>query len=718
MIDRETILNFISHKNYRPLKRKELAKKLGIPSHLKQPYHDLLKQMVREGTLIRIKSNRYALPSDVEQISGTLSANEKGFGFVILDEENKEDIFVPPQNMGTALDGDKVLIQLVERKGGGFRGRRQTGSEPSQVGKILKVVQRNSRPIIGTLAQSEKFYYVVPDNSKIAHDIYVDQNDLKKAAVGDKVIVKIDSWEDPHTSPEGKITDVLGKAGDPWVDFKTILLHYNLSDAFPHPVKEEVERIPNEISEKERVGRTDFRQDTVLTIDPDDAKDFDDAISLKKLKNGHWLLAVHIADVSHYVRPNNPLDKEAFQRGTSVYLPGKVIPMLPEKLSNNLCSLRPNEDRLVKSVVAEFSPDGSILQSSFHNGVIHSKKRYTYKEVFEIVEKKNQKLRQANPETVPTLDLMRELAEILLKRRIRRGSLILNIPAVKIRVDEKGKPVSIEKETQDIAHTMIEEFMLTANELVAKQLADRGFPCLYRVHAPPSQEELNDFILLVKAMGFKIPPLTTSRKIQEFLESIEKHAEAGNIHYQLLRTLNRAEYAAKNIGHYALASHFYAHFTSPIRRYPDLMVHRFLDQVIQKAKREEIDPARLAAMAKHCSATERTAQEAEYEAIDLKKLEFLQDQMEKKKVKQMKGIIRSIMPRGFFVETLDWLIDGFVPAASLTDDFYNPDTKKIKFIGKRTGKTFQVGQMVLVEPTHIDLNKRQVDFQLVKQKTI
>lgn len=716
MINKDAILKLVSSPTYRPLKRKELGQKLKVPYNQKKDYQLLLKQMVREGTLIRIKSNRYALPSQVDLLSGTLSANEKGFGFVILEDEKLDDIFIPPQNMGTALDGDKVLIRMVERGGRRDHRGRKRDPEDSEVGQVTEVIERNPKPIVGVLAQTQKFYYVIPDNPKISHDIYVDNNELKKAKIGDKVVVKITHWESIHTSPEGQIVSVLGKSNEPWIDLKSILLNHGLSNTFPQQVTDEVAKMPNTLDPKEIKKRTDFRDEMVITIDPDDAKDFDDAISLKKLKNGHWQLGVHIADVSYYVRENTLLDKEAFQRGTSVYLPGKVIPMLPEKLSNNLCSLRPNETRFVKSVLAEFSADGSILNSSYHNGVIHSKKRFTYKEALEIVEKKNPQLRQINKEAVPTLDAMKELAELLLKRRIQRGSLLLDIPAVKIRVDKNGTPTSIEKETQDIAHTMIEEFMLVANELVAEHLTKRGFPCVFRVHAPPTQEALNDFILLVKSMGLKIPPVTNSRKIQQFLDSIAQKPEAGNIHYQLLRTLNRAEYAAKNIGHYALASNFYAHFTSPIRRYPDLMVHRYLNQIIQKEKKPEINPTRLAAMAKHCSATERTAQEAEYEAIDLKKLEFLLEQIKQKKVKQMKAIIRSIMPRGFFVETTEWLVDGFVPASSLTDDFYSPDTKKTKFKGQRTGKTFKVGQEIIVEPANIDLNKRQIDFKIITKK--
>ncbi len=710
----ELILKVVKAKNYSPLKRKELAQKLKIPAHLKKRYHDLLKDMVKDGTLTRIKSNRYALPSSIGQITGTLSANEKGFGFIILDDETKDDIFVPPSNMGTALDGDKVLIRLVDRgQGRPKRGQGKEKDQPSQVGQIVEVVERNSKPLIGTLEQTERFYYVFPDNPKIKQDIYVDKKDLKKAKLGDKVIVSIVSWQSPSHNPEGIIKEVLGKTGDPWVDFRTILIHNNLSDSFPQSVEDQVKAIPNTINPKEIASRTDFRKDVVLTIDPDDAKDFDDAISLKKLENGHFELAIHIADVSHYVLPGTDLDKEAAQRGTSVYLPGKVIPMLPEKLSNNLCSLKPDETRLVKSVVVEFSKDGSVLKSSFHNGVIHSKKRFTYKEVLEIVENKNKALRDTNKETTPTLDLMAELADTLTQRRVNRGSIQLDIPSVKIRLNKEGKPTSIEKEVQDKAHIMIEEFMLTANELVAKKLTERGFPCIFRVHAPPKQESLNDFIELVKALGFKIPPVTTSKHIQQFLDTIIKNPEAKNIHYQLLRSLNRAEYSAKNIGHYALALKDYAHFTSPIRRYPDLEVHRFLDRLIKKEKKPSLTPVQLEAIAKHCSIRERAAQEAEYEAVDLKKLEYLKEQIEKKNVSTMKAVIRTIMPRGFFVETTDWLVDGFVPASSLTDDFYEADAKKFSFVGTRSRKSYKVGQEIRVKPVNIDLSRKKIDFKIV-----
>jgi len=715
MFDRQTLLKFIRSPHYRPLKRSELAHKLKIAKHRQQSFFHLLKQMVEEGVLVKVKSNRFALPSQVDLTLGTLQAHEKGFGFVIPAKEGTPDIFIAPHNMHTALHGDRVWVRLIEKKFQRYGKRKKTGTT-SLDGKIIEVESRSSEPLVGALAKTEKFHYVIPENPRISRDIYVDKNELKGAKLGDKVVVELTSWESNNVNPEGKITEVLGSPDTPWMDLQLIMRRYNLSESFPQKVKTEYQHIPDEVQKKDLENRTDFRGEVVLTIDPDDAKDFDDAISLDKLPNGNWKLGIYIADASHYVQPNTCLNEEAYQRGTSVYFPGKVIPMLPEKLSNNLCSLKQDKTRLVKSVCAELNPDGVVQNYTIHNGIIKSRKRYNYQQVFQIVSDREPNLRKANADTVPTLDRMKELALVLQKRRLNRGSLQLDIPAVKIRVDEKGRVKSIEKEEQDIAHTMIEEFMLIANEMVATHLSKRGLSCIYRVHAKPSEEGLMDFIHLVKSFGFKIPPVTTTQKIQQFLDSISSHPDAPAINYHLLRSLNRAEYSSKNIGHYALALNYYAHFTSPIRRYPDLLVHRLLNQVIEpKGASTKVDPALLAGMAKHCSLRERVAQEAEYNAIDLKKLEFLQDQIKKKKHRQLKGIIRSIMPHGFFVETTDFLIDGFVSASSLTDDFYSSDAKKHKMIGKRTGKSFKLGQLVIVEPIRIDLVKRQADFKIISK---
>lgn len=716
MIDREKILKYLRSPRYRPLKRKDLAVRLQIKSSQKEAFNLLLKDLIREGKIVKVKSGRFALPTDVDLVIGKLEANEKGFGFVVQDEPDKPDIFIPPNKMNTALHGDRVVARIVPKKPVRTKRRGKMPSPEKLEGKIIEVEERSSRPIVGTLSKTHNFLYVIPDNPRFTRDIYVSQKDAKKAKIGDKVSVKITFWESAYNNPEGKIIEVFGSPKSPWVDLKMILSKYELSQTFPSNVIKEVAKIPGTVDKNELKNRTDFRREVVLTIDPDDAKDFDDAISLSLKPNGNYLLGIHIADASHYVRPGTDLDKEAFNRGTSIYFPGRVIPMLPEKLSNNLCSLKQGETRFVKSVLAELSPDGIVLNKSFHNAVIRSRKRYTYKEVLQIVEKKDKKLRAINKETVPTLDLMHKLALTLMKKRMDRGSLQLNIPAVKVRVDQNGKAVSIEKEEQDIAHSMIEEFMLTANELVALELTQRGLPCVFRIHAKPSEEALMDFVHLVKSFGFRVPPVTTTKKIQHFLDSIKEHPDAPNINYHLLRSLTRAEYTTKNVGHYALALTHYAHFTSPIRRYPDLMVHRLLDSLIRKKKSEQkIDLTRLAAMAKHCSERERIAQEAEYDSIDLKKLEFLQEQIKQKKHIQMHGVIRNIMGHGFFVETSEWLIDGFVPVSTLTDDFYQSDSKRLKFTGKRTGRFFKVGQEVVVEPMRIDLAKRQVDFKVVSK---
>ena len=501
------------------MKRGDLADVLCSTEEERVKVRRLLKQLLKEGAIVRVKSNRFAIPSDVDLVIGTLKGHEKGFGFVIHDEPGKADIYISQNNMHTAFDGDRVAVRLYEPRPPRY-GERDKG--PLLEGKIIRIEERRTKEIVGTLARTQQFFYVIPDNPRITRDIYVAEKLCMGAKPGDKVVAELTRWDSMHVNPEGKIIEVLGAANAPWVDIMAIMRKYNLPSHFPKEVEKEMHNIPDEVRREDLVGREDFRNDTVVTIDPDDAKDFDDAISLSRLPNGRWRLAVHIAEVSHYVRPGTALDKEAYLRATSVYFPGRVVPMLPEKISNNLCSLKQDLDRLVKSVVAELAPDGTVLSHKFYNGVIRSKKRYTYREVKKIVGGEDPQLTKANAETVPTLMCMKELALLLRDKRMARGSLDLDLPSVKIWVDAKGKTTSIEKEERDIAHTMIEEFMLVANELMARYLADRNIPCMYRVHDTPSLENLEDFILLVKSFGFKVPPVTHTRKIQSFYCSMSQ----------------------------------------------------------------------------------------------------------------------------------------------------------------------------------------------------
>ena len=711
MVDSKTITQFICGRRYSPMSTSDLAEHFKIDDSESQQFCDLLKELELKGEIVRIKKEQYANPKKANLLVGVLDANQKGFGFVVPAKEGiSDDIYVDSEGLGSAMHGDIVVVRLPSAKKR-KKGRRQRKKE-SNVGKIIRVLHRENETIVGTLKKSRHFNYVAPDNSKLPRDIYVSMDDPKGAEHGDKVIVKIDQWPTRHLHSEGTIVEILGKDGEPAVDIKSIIHQFKLPFEFSKNTLAETIELQQPVSPDEIGARLDLRDELIITIDPDDAKDFDDAISLKKEKTGNWLLGVHIADVSYYVNEDSSVDKEARKRGTSVYLPGTVIPMLPEVLSNGICSLKEGEERLTKSIFFTYSDDGRLISSEIKHSVINVKKRLTYHIATKVL------MESDEDDTDPVTNLLLEaskLAKLLYKNRMKEGALELNLPEINIRVGKDGKIDTIEKTTRDISHIIIEEFMIAANQAAATFMHQQNLPSVCRSHPEPDEDEMHDFAeFIFNCKNKRIDPFNKKR-LQAFLDEISDHPESYIINLMLLRSMKKAEYSTTETSHFALGLEHYAHFTSPIRRYPDLIVHRLLDLFFQgQLKSKNVKASwneKITDWAKHCCTTEKRAQEAEREIIKLKLLRHMEEHADK----IMVGIITGIQEYGLFVQIDEFQLDGLVHIRTLTDDFYELDKKKLSLIGSRNGKVYSFGDVVNVKITKIDLLKREVDFVIVQE---
>ena len=711
MVDSKTITQFICGRRYSPMSTSDLAEHFKIDDSESQQFCDLLKELELKGEIVRIKKEQYANPKKANLLVGVLDANQKGFGFVVPAKEGiSDDIYVDSEGLGSAMHGDIVVVRLPSTKKR-KKGRRQRKKE-SNVGKIIRVLHRENETIVGTLKKSRHFNYVAPDNSKLPRDIYVSMDDPKGAEHGDKVIVKIDQWPTRHLHSEGTIVEILGKDGEPAVDIKSIIHQFKLPFEFSKNTLAETIELQQPVSPDEIGARLDLRDELIITIDPDDAKDFDDAISLKKEKTGNWLLGVHIADVSYYVNEDSSVDKEARKRGTSVYLPGTVIPMLPEVLSNGICSLKEGEERLTKSIFFTYSSDGRLKSSEIKHSVINVKKRLTYHIATKVL------MESDEDDTDPVTNLLLEaskLAKLLYKNRMKEGALELNLPEINIRVGKDGKIDTIEKTTRDISHIIIEEFMIAANQAAATFMHQQNLPSVCRSHPEPDEDEMHDFAeFIFNCKNKRIDPFNKKR-LQTFLDEISDHPESYIINLMLLRSMKKAEYSTTETSHFALGLEHYAHFTSPIRRYPDLIVHRLLDLFFQgQLKSKNVKASwneKITGWAKHCCATEKRAQEAEREIIKLKLLRHMEEHADK----IMEGIITGVQEYGLFVQIDEFQLDGLVHIRTLTDDFYELDKKKLSLIGSRNGKVYSFGDVVNVKITKIDLLKREVDFVIVQE---
>jgi ribonuclease R len=702
---RGKIQTLLASPNYHPLRRAEIAQKLRLSAAERRDYRRVLEEMLQKGEVARVRKDRFISPQEADLVIGRIAFNEKGFAFVIPEPPATDgDIYVAQEDTWVALHGDKVVVRLN-------RERKKFRQEDKRSGRVIRILERANPTIVGTLQKTKYFHYVVPDDPRIIHDIYTKPR--LSAQVSDKVVVTLADWTSRHVNPEGEIVEVLGKSDAPGVDILAIIRKHQLPTRFSEQTLTEAVRIPDKIPADEVARRLDLRDKFIVTIDPDDAKDFDDAVNVDELPDGGWRLGVHIADVSHYVTPGSALDREAHARGNSVYLVDRVVPMLPEKLSNGVCSLRPREDRLTQSCIIEFTPKLAVRHVEFALSVIHSRHRLTYKEAFARLESRND-----HEELTRELKKMWRLASKLRQQRFAHGSFDLNFPEVKVRLDKDGKPTHIEKIHYDISHQLIEEFMLAANEAIARHICNLQVPCIYRIHEDPDLEKLRDFREYAKSFGYKVGDVTNRRELQKLLEAVRGKPEEYAINLALLRSLKQARYSPQPVGHYGLAKKFYTHFTSPIRRYADLVVHRTLLALLAKGdsagKPQRYGIGDLAKIAEHISRTERVADEAEKESVELKKIEYFQQQLLKGKLDAMDAVVSGVRNFGLFVELTESLVQGLVHISTLEDDFYHYDELRERLVGKRTKRIIQIGDKLKVQVERVDVFKRQIDFRVIE----
>lgn len=700
----DRVLALLEQDDYQPLDKVGLSKALGVHSSERRTIRDVLDTLERQGAIVRIRKDRYVLPEAAQLVTGRIEFHRNGSAHVISERRGENDVFIAAANSGTALHGDRVVVRLDDR------------ATERREGAVIRILQRGTQRIVGTLQRSQRFFFVVPDDPRMAHDIYVEPSPAAK--IGYKVVVRLDAWESRHLNPEGSIVEVLGPAGAPGVDMLGIIRKHDLPEHFPDPVLAAADRIPESIQPDELGRREDCRHLDIVTIDPDDAKDFDDAIHVERLANG-WRLQVHIADVSHYVTPGSVLDVEAAKRGNSTYLVDRVIPMLPERLSNGICSLKPQVERLTFAAFIDFDSAGKPTRSRFSRAIIRSARRFTYKEAFAAL--------QRNPESPieERLHLAWELASLLRKNRFAAGSLDLDFPEIRVRLDDQGRAERIERIENDISHQLIEEFMLAANEAVARLLMQRAIPSVYRVHEKPAPERLREFREIAATHGLRMGNPELRSELQRVLREVRGQPEEFSVKLALLRRLMRARYEIEPLGHYGLAKGNYTHFTSPIRRYADLVVHRSLAFALERMTRHEgeADAPRfkpqhlreLGETAAHISKTERTSSDAEFESVQLKKLEFFERQTTSRKPQEFRAVITEVRSFGLIVELPDAGQSGVIPVSALGNEFFQFDQVRQCFFSRRGKKRFSLGDELKVNVARVNRSKRQVDFAPVQE---
>jgi ribonuclease R len=712
MITEEQILEFMRDAAYKPMTYQELEKHFGIDNAADfREFLKLLNTLEESGKLLLNSGNRYGVPERMNLVRGRLQAHAKGFAFLIPEDRDHPDVYIHANDLKGAMNGDTVLVRVTSRGPAG--GRLE--------GEVVRIVERGILQVVGVFQSHEVYGFVIPDDKRINRDIFIPQPSFNGAVNGQKVVVKIVNYPEGRVAAEGEIIEILGHKDDPGVDILSIIRKHQLPESFPEEVMAEADAAPDSITEDEiiRQGRRDLRDKTIVTIDGEDAKDLDDAVNVERLPNGNYLLGVHIADVGYYVRESSKLDQEAYNRGCSVYLVDRVIPMLPHRLSNGICSLNPQVDRLTMSCEMEFDANMKVVRHDIFTSVIKTKERMTYKNVRKILDEEEPELLERYKDLVDTFKLMKELAMKLRSHRMKRGAVDFDFDEAKVIVDEEGKAIDIIKRERTVAEQIIEEFMLAANETVAEHFHWLKVPFIYRIHEDPDQEKLQNFMSFAANFGYQIKGRGNSihpRALQTLLEDIQGTKEQTVLSTMMLRSMKQAKYDSESTGHFGLAAEFYSHFTSPIRRYPDLVIHRVIREVLESGgtlspERQEYLVSRMQDIAQQSSERERVAVDAERDVEQMKKAEYMLDKVGE----EFDGIISSVTSFGMFIE-LENTVEGLIRMGGLTDDYYHFDEAHMALIGERTSRVFRIGDEVKVRVARVNMDEHTIDFELVDMK--
>lgn len=704
------LLQHVNRPNYRPVKPRVIAKQLNLSESEHRDLKRAIKRLVKKGRIAYGKKH-LILPGEAprrDEVIGRFTRKQAGFGFVAPENQKNndraEDVFIPVSKTRDAASGDTVRVR--------FKRRQDSSGDRRLSGEIIEVLERAKVQFVGNYFEDGGMGFVSVDGGEFSHAVYVGDPGAKNAKEGDQVVIEMVRFPAGNRTGEGVITKVLGQRGEPGVDTQSIIYQYNLPNDFPEEVLENAREQAEAFDESIPAGRVDLTTLTTITIDPFDARDFDDAISLEKLENGHWRLGVHIADVSHFVQPKSALDQEARERGTSVYLPDMVIPMIPELISNNLASLQPDRVRYSKTAFIEFTQEGIRVATDFCTSAIRSDRRFTYEEVDEYLEDPQPWKAKLTPEVFRLVGDMHTLAMLQRKRRLDRGALELSLPDIKLMLDDDGKVVDAVKSVYTESHQIIEEFMLAANEAVAERFFDEELLFLRRIHESPDPLKLEQLTEFVRELGIDCESLESRFEIKRILEKVLGNPEEAAINFATLRSMKKAIYSPKEIGHFALASQHYCHFTSPIRRYPDLTIHRLMQQVFEgNAPSGDFDV--LTRLGEHCSDREQRAESAERELKKVKLLTLFASKIGH----EMEAVITGVEDFGIFAQGIELPAEGLIHAESLDDDRYLYDERIHALVGRREGNTFRIGDPIRVEIVHVDIEQRELDFRLVKSNS-
>ncbi|MEI1422969.1 ribonuclease R [Bacillus cabrialesii] len=706
----DKLLSFMKEEAYKPLTVQELEEMLNITEA--EEFKELVKALVTledKGLIVRTRSDRYGIPEKMNLIKGKISAHAKGFAFLLPEDTSLSDVFIPPNELNTAMNGDIVMVRLNSQQS-------ENGSR--QEGTVIRILERAIQRVVGTYTETRNFGFVIPDDKKITSDIFIPKNGKNGAAEGHKVVVKLTSYPEGRMNAEGEVETILGHKNDPGIDILSVIHKHGLPGEFPADAMEQASSTPDTIDEKDLKDRRDLRDQVIVTIDGADAKDLDDAVTVTKLDDGSYKLGVHIADVSHYVTENSPIDKEALERGTSVYLVDRVIPMIPHRLSNGICSLNPKVDRLTLSCEMTINSQGQVTEHQIFQSVIKTTERMTYSDVNKILVDDDEELKQKYEPLVPMFKDMERLAEILRDKRMNRGAVDFDFKEAKVLVDDEGAVKDVVIRERSVAEKLIEEFMLVANETVAEHFHWMNVPFIYRIHEEPNAEKLQKFLEFVTTFGYVVKGTAGNihpRALQSILDAVRDRPEETVISTVMLRSMKQAKYDPQSLGHFGLSTEFYTHFTSPIRRYPDLIVHRLIRTYLINGKVDEATQEkwaeRLPDIAEHTSTMERRAVDAERETDDLKKAEYMLDKIGE----EFDGMISSVTNFGMFVE-LPNTIEGLVHVSFMTDDYYRFDEQHFAMIGERTGNVFRIGDEITVKVVDVNKDERNIDFEIVGMK--